>query len=49
MIVETIKRGDCTCYIDDSGYKNRTPEEIAETVKKFSEFVVMCLLKRKTA
>ncbi|MGN1165110.1 MAG: hypothetical protein ACI4S2_01615 [Lachnospiraceae bacterium] len=49
MIVETIQKGDCTCYIDDSGYINRTPEEIAETVRKYSEYVTMCLLKRKTA
>lgn len=49
MIVETIKKGDCTCYIDDSGYVDRTPEEIEDTVRRFSEFVILCMLKKKTA
>lgn len=49
MIVETIQKGDCICHIDDSAFANRTSEEITETVRRFSEFVTMCLLKKKTA
>lgn len=48
MIVETMKNGNCTCHIDDSGYIDRTPEEVSDTIRRFSEFVTMCLLKRKT-
>ena len=48
VIVETKKNGNCTCHIDDSGYINRTPEEVSDTIRRFSEFVTMCLLKRKT-
>ncbi|MGN1192505.1 MAG: hypothetical protein ACI4S0_07510 [Dorea sp.] len=49
MIVETIQKDECICHIDDSGYANRTPEEIAETIRKFSEFVTLCLIKEKNA
>ena len=49
VIVETIKRGECTCYIDDSGYVNKTQEEVQEIIKRYSEFIAACLQKRKTA
>ena len=49
MIVETIKHGACISYIEDSGYKGKTEEEIQKILQDFSGFIVSCLQKRKTA
>lgn len=49
MIVETIKHGECTCYIDDSAYKGKTQEEIDRIIRQYSAFILECLQKKKTA
>ncbi|MCU6685305.1 hypothetical protein OCV99_01845 [Dorea acetigenes] len=49
MIVETKKRGECTCHIDDSGYSGKNPEEVERIIQTFSEFILECLRKRNAA
>lgn len=49
MIVKTIKHGECICYFDDSGYVDKTEEEVQMIIKQYSEFIASCLQKKKTA
>lgn len=39
MIVETIKKGECTIIIHDDAYARRSPEEIERTIKNASAIV----------
>lgn len=49
MIVATLNNGGCICHVDDSSYKDKTPEEVEKILQQFSEFIATCLLRRKTA
>lgn len=49
MIVATLNNGGCTCHVDDSAYKDKSPEDVEQIIQQFSEFMAACLLKRKTA
>lgn len=39
MIVETIKKGECTIVIHDDAYIGRSPEEIQRTIQNASSIV----------
>lgn len=51
MIVKTIVSNGCTCHIDDSAYRDKTPEEIERIIRNFSDLIVGKLReqKKKTA
>lgn len=46
MIVETIKKGECTIVIHDDAYIGRSPEEIQRTIQNASSIV--CASARKS-
>ena len=47
MIVETIVSNGCTCHIDDSAYRDKTPEEIRRIIRNFSDLIVEKLQEQK--
>lgn len=49
MVVKTIPIGEGACHFEDAAYKNQTPEQTARIIRNYSEFIVRCMLKIKTA
>ena len=39
MVVETIKKGECTIIIHDDSYAGKTPEEIRQIIQNASAVV----------
>lgn len=39
MVVETIKKGECTIIIHDDSYAKRSPEEIQKSIQNVSAIV----------
>ena len=39
MVVETIKKGECTIIIYDDSYAKRSPEEIQKSIQNASAIV----------
>ena len=49
MIVETIKKGECTIRIHDDAYVSRTQEEVERTIQKVSSIIYSSLNKKMLA